>query len=78
MTRSIGRQHGLAEVKLWLGKTRLLTLTGAGGCGKTLLALHVAHALHDTAVEPRHPAYIDDLQIIMPFQNAQSSIEQQR
>jgi len=38
----IGRQHEIAELELLLPRTRLLTLTGAGGCGKTRLALHIA------------------------------------
>jgi predicted ATPase/class 3 adenylate cyclase len=38
----IGRDHELAEVKRLLAEARLLTLRGAGGVGKTRLALQVA------------------------------------
>ena len=38
----IGRQRELAAVKELLAKSRLLSLLGAGGCGKTRLALQVA------------------------------------
>lgn len=41
----IGRERELVEVQRQLAMTRLLTLTGAGGCGKTRLALEVARAL---------------------------------
>src|SRR5215218_7834691 len=41
----IGREHEITEVKRLLGDTRLLTLTGSGGCGKTRLALAVAQGL---------------------------------
>ena len=42
LTSFIGRQNEMAEVKRLLTTTRLLTLTGAGGCGKTRLALQAA------------------------------------
>ncbi|UUU19099.1 ATP-binding protein [Streptomyces sp. DSM 40750] len=44
LTTFVGRRHDLAEVRDRLGTTRLLTLTGAGGVGKTRLALEVAAA----------------------------------
>ncbi|MBI3962615.1 MAG: AAA family ATPase, partial [Deinococcus sp.] len=48
LTRLIGREGEVAAVKRVLGITRLLTLTGAGGCGKTRLALQVAAELVET------------------------------
>ena len=42
MTAFIGRSHELAEVRQLLQTTRLLTLTGVGGTGKTRLALQLA------------------------------------
>lgn len=41
-TRFIGREKELEDVKRLLGATRLLTLTGSGGCGKTRLSLQIA------------------------------------
>jgi predicted ATPase/DNA-binding SARP family transcriptional activator/DNA-binding NarL/FixJ family response regulator len=41
-TSFIGRERELVEVKRALAMTRLLTLTGVGGSGKTRLALEVA------------------------------------
>ena len=41
-TSYIGREREQAEVASLLQKTRLLTLTGSGGCGKTRLALQAA------------------------------------
>jgi non-specific serine/threonine protein kinase len=45
LTSFIGRAQELAEVRQLLGTTRLLTLTGSGGCGKTRLAQEVAASL---------------------------------
>jgi predicted ATPase/DNA-binding SARP family transcriptional activator len=42
LTRFIGREREMAQVKDLLATDRLVTLTGAGGCGKTRLALQVA------------------------------------
>jgi len=41
----VGRERELAEVKRMLAKSWLLTLTGAGGSGKTRLAIEVAKEL---------------------------------
>src|ERR671911_718661 len=38
----VGREKELTEVRRLLENTRLLTLTGSGGCGKTRLALAAA------------------------------------
>lgn len=43
----IGRERQLTEAKRLLDKTRLLTFTGAGGCGKTRLAIKAAAELRD-------------------------------
>jgi predicted ATPase len=42
LTSFIGREQELAEIKKLLHGTRLLTLLGLGGIGKTRLSLHVA------------------------------------
>jgi predicted ATPase/DNA-binding SARP family transcriptional activator/DNA-binding NarL/FixJ family response regulator len=47
-TSFVGRERELVEVKRLLAMTRLLTLTGAGGSGKTRLALAVAKDLVGT------------------------------
>jgi non-specific serine/threonine protein kinase len=47
LTSFVGRERELAEVRQLLGATRLLTLTGAGGIGKTRLALQAAAEVGD-------------------------------
>src|ERR1700737_94470 len=42
LTSFVGREREMAEVRRLLATTHLLTLTGAGGCGKTRLALQGA------------------------------------
>jgi predicted ATPase/DNA-binding SARP family transcriptional activator len=52
LTPFVGREDEVAEVRRQLGGARLLTLTGAGGSGKTRLALEVAaQVARDTSSE---------------------------
>ena len=46
--RLIGRERDLARLARLIGGARLLTLTGAGGVGKTRLALAIGDRLRDT------------------------------
>lgn len=48
LTRLIGREQELGELRGLLAQTRLLTLVGAGGVGKTRLAIELASLLQDT------------------------------
>jgi predicted ATPase/DNA-binding CsgD family transcriptional regulator len=45
LTSFIGRQRELAEIERLLATSRLVTLTGAGGCGKTRLAIQLANTV---------------------------------
>ncbi|MGH3147698.1 MAG: BTAD domain-containing putative transcriptional regulator, partial [Rubrobacter sp.] len=45
LTSFVGREREMLEARRQLSMTRLLTLTGAGGSGKTRLALEVARSL---------------------------------
>src|SRR5439155_23623894 len=47
LTSFVGREREIGEVRERLATTRLLTLTGTGGCGKTRLALQVAADIVD-------------------------------
>jgi predicted ATPase/DNA-binding CsgD family transcriptional regulator len=46
LTTLIGREHEVGELKEMLVQSRLVTLTGAPGCGKTRLAIAVAADAH--------------------------------
>jgi predicted ATPase len=48
LTSFVGRAHEIAEVNELLGTTRLLTLIGADGVGKTRLAQEAASSLLTT------------------------------
>jgi predicted ATPase/DNA-binding CsgD family transcriptional regulator len=72
LTSFVGRRQAVTEVKQALSASRLVTLTGVGGVGKSRLALRVAHefrrafpdgtwlvelaAVHDPAQVPRAAA----------------------
>ena len=47
LTTFVGREIELSEVRALVAASRLVTLTGAGGCGKTRLGLQVAGELLD-------------------------------
>jgi len=46
LTGLIGREQHLDQVDALLGRCRLLTIVGPGGCGKTRLAIATAVAMH--------------------------------
>ena len=45
LTSFIGREADIAQLLELAGRTRLLTLTGSGGCGKTRLSIELARSL---------------------------------
>jgi predicted ATPase len=45
LTSFVGRRAELAEAKRMFGESRILTLTGTGGVGKTRLAIRLGHEL---------------------------------
>src|SRR5512142_2672814 len=47
LTSFIGRERELADVERLVYASRLVTLTGAGGCGKTRLAIETARHISD-------------------------------
>jgi predicted ATPase/DNA-binding SARP family transcriptional activator len=57
-SRFIGRRRELEELARQLGETRLLTVTGPGGAGKTRLALEL---VRDTATDHPDGAHLIDL-----------------
>jgi len=61
LTSFVGREEEIAEVRDLLGRTRLLTLTGAGGTGKTRLALQAAA---EVLTEYRDGSFFADLSAV--------------
>jgi predicted ATPase/DNA-binding SARP family transcriptional activator len=47
LTRLVGRQGELGQLRGLLGKHRIVTVSGPAGVGKTRLALEIAHSRHD-------------------------------
>src|SRR5262249_29526456 len=56
LPRFIGREHELAEVLRLVRENELVTMTGAGGVGKTRLALQVGAMLVGTSLIPAQGA----------------------
>jgi predicted ATPase/DNA-binding SARP family transcriptional activator len=48
LTSFVGRMQEMAEIRRLLAQSRLVTVTGAGGVGKTRLAIQIANQLDDT------------------------------
>jgi len=48
LTNFIGRESEIISVERLLATTRLVTLTGVGGCGKTRLAIELANRVSQT------------------------------
>jgi predicted ATPase/class 3 adenylate cyclase len=73
LTSFVGRDEETAEVRRLLGRTRLLTLTGPGGTGKSRLALQVAGAV---LTEYQDGAFFADLSSVMDPALVPSAIAQ--
>jgi len=76
LNRLIGREQEMLEIKDLLPTAQLLTLTGAGGCGKTRLALQLAADASSTAAFTHGVWWVElaDLtdQLLIPQQIASS------
>ncbi len=63
LTSFVGREEELAEIERLLATTRLFTLTGVGGIGKTRLALRIAERLADPSTSSGQ-AYPDGVWLV--------------
>ncbi len=69
LTSFVGRERELTEAAALLSDARLLTLTGAGGCGKTRLALQLADQRRedfDDGVWPVELAALGEPELVGP------------
>jgi predicted ATPase/DNA-binding CsgD family transcriptional regulator len=69
LTSFIGRERELTEIQRLLSTTRLVTVTGAGGCGKTRLALQAASMISTSFADGAHFVSLDaisDPTLIIP------------
>src|SRR5579859_584046 len=67
LTTFSGREQEVSEAKRLLAVTRLVTLTGPGGIGKTRLAIEIARAVHgqfDDGVHVVELASVDDARLV--------------
>jgi predicted ATPase/DNA-binding SARP family transcriptional activator len=62
-SRFIGRRRELEQLADILGESRMLTITGPGGSGKTRLALELAR---DTAADHRDGVFVIELALVSP------------
>jgi predicted ATPase/DNA-binding CsgD family transcriptional regulator len=80
VTRFVGRRRELAEVRQLLAQSRLVTLTGVGGVGKTRLAVEAAgqlrHAFPDGTWMADLSAVDDPSQVPQAIVNALGIIDQ--
>ena len=70
LTSFVGREREIAGVKRLLLSSHLITLTGAGGCGKTRLAIQIANSMNETFADGvwmvdlaplREPAFVPQI-----------------
>lgn len=66
-TRFVGREREIAEIQELLGQTRLLTLLGPGGMGKTRLALKVGQEMGETVANGSVVVYLQPLNSVEFF-----------
>jgi non-specific serine/threonine protein kinase len=64
LTSFVGREQEITELAKLLETTRLLTLTGIGGCGKTRLAIKLAEAVKSSF--PNGVCFVDFASITEP------------
>ncbi|CAN5652936.1 BTAD domain-containing putative transcriptional regulator [soil metagenome] len=76
LTSFIGRERALASITKLLTGTRMITLTGVGGSGKTRLALTVAHGLAERMDEYPHGVSLVELSALVDPELVPTAIAQ--